>query len=59
MVADSRYSAEDGAAAVRVDYEPLPAVVAIGRRLAEGAPAVHDEVAGNLYNSFETATSGD
>ena len=58
VVAESRYSAEDGAAAVRVEYEPLPVVLEISEALAGDAPALHDEVAGNLYNSFETSTPG-
>ncbi len=58
VVADSRYSAEDGAAAARVDYEALPALLEIADALADGAPAIHDEVPDNLYNSFETSTAG-
>ena len=58
VVAESRYSAEDGAAAVLVRYEPLPLVLEIDEALADDAPVLHDEVAGNLYNSFETSTSG-
>ena len=58
VVADSRYSAEDGAAAARVAYEPLPAVLEIADALAEDAPAIHADVPDNLYNSFETATEG-
>jgi carbon-monoxide dehydrogenase large subunit len=58
VVADSRYSAEDGAAAVRVEYEPLPLVLEISEALADDAPVLHEEVAGNLYNSFETSTPG-
>ncbi len=58
VVADSRYSAEDGAAAVAVDSEPLPLVLEIAEALADDAPTIHDEVPGNLYNSFETSTPG-
>jgi len=53
VVADSRYTAEDGTEAVRVAYEPLPALVTIDQALAPGAPAIHDEVPGNLFNRFE------
>jgi aerobic carbon-monoxide dehydrogenase large subunit len=53
VVADSRYAAEDGAESVRVAYDPLPALVTIEQALALGAPAIHDEVPGNLFNRFE------
>ena len=47
VLADSRYAAADGAAAVIVDYEPLPAVVEIEDAVAEGAPLVHPDVGTN------------
>jgi carbon-monoxide dehydrogenase large subunit len=56
VIAASRYAAEDGAEAVRVAYEPLPALVTIEQALAPGAPAIHDEVPGNLFNRFEVST---
>jgi aerobic carbon-monoxide dehydrogenase large subunit len=58
VVADSRYRAEDAAQLVHVDYEDLPPVMSIEDALAEGAPAIHDEVPDNLFNRFETATDG-
>jgi aerobic carbon-monoxide dehydrogenase large subunit len=58
VVAESRYPAEDGAAAALVRYEPLPLVLEIDEALADDAPLLHDEVDGNLYNSFETSTPG-
>lgn len=58
VVATSRYAAEDGVEAVAVTYEPLPALVTIEQALAEGAPAIHDEAPGNLFNDFELS-SGD
>src|SRR5579864_6319987 len=36
VVADSRYTAEDAAEAVRVEYDPLPAVVDVDAALAPG-----------------------
>ena len=42
VVAESRYSAEDGADAVRVEYEPLPVVLEISEALADDAPVVHE-----------------
>ncbi len=40
VVADSRYAAADGMAAVMVDYEPLPVVVDPKKALEPGAPIV-------------------
>jgi 2-furoyl-CoA dehydrogenase large subunit len=48
VVARSRYLAEDGADAVRVDYEPLPAVVDVERALDPDAPVLHEAVGSNL-----------
>jgi CO/xanthine dehydrogenase Mo-binding subunit len=48
VLAESRYLAEDAAAEVLVDYEPLPAVVDLERALARDAPRVHDDVPGNV-----------
>jgi len=41
VVADSRHAAEDAAAAVHVDYEPLPAIVDCRRALDTDAPLAH------------------
>jgi carbon-monoxide dehydrogenase large subunit len=57
VVADSRYRAEDAAQLVDVHYEDLPTVLSIEDALADGAPAIHDEVPDNLFNRFETATA--
>ena len=53
IVGESRYSAEDGAAAVRLELEPLPPVLSIDDALAEGAPIIHEEAPENLFNRFE------
>jgi carbon-monoxide dehydrogenase large subunit len=42
VVATDRYLAEDGAALVEVDYEPLPAITGVDDALAAGAPAIHE-----------------
>ena len=47
VLADSRYAAADGAAAVIVDYETLPAVVEIEDAVADGAPLVHADLESN------------
>ncbi|MGE5145103.1 MAG: molybdopterin cofactor-binding domain-containing protein, partial [Candidatus Eiseniibacteriota bacterium] len=48
VVAESRYLAEDAAADVEVDYEPLPAVVDLEAALEPGAVPVHDDLDSNL-----------
>ncbi len=48
VLADSPHAAEDGAEAVAVDYERREPVVSLDAALAEGAPAVHEEVEGNV-----------
>ncbi len=47
VLADSPYVAEDGAALVDVDYEPLPAVVSTKAALGADAPLLHDGLASN------------
>lgn len=42
VVADTREAAEAGVEAIRVDYEPLPAVVTVAAALAPDAPLVQD-----------------
>jgi carbon-monoxide dehydrogenase large subunit len=51
VVASDRYRAEDAAAQVVVDYEPLPAVVDALAATRPGAPLVHAEAAGNRFLS--------
>jgi 2-furoyl-CoA dehydrogenase large subunit len=49
VVAESRYLAEDAAARVRVDYEPLPAVVDPERAVTDPeAPLLHEDVGSNV-----------
>jgi len=48
VIAETREQAKDAAELVAVDYEELPPVASIRAALAEGAPAVHDDVPGNL-----------
>ena len=52
VLADSRYSAEDAAELVAVDYEPLDPVLAGDTALVDGAPILHDEPGSNLAASF-------
>ncbi|MDH5588615.1 MAG: xanthine dehydrogenase family protein molybdopterin-binding subunit, partial [Gemmatimonadota bacterium] len=48
VIAESRYVAEDAAAHIVVDVEPLPAVVDIERSLDPEAPLIHEELGTNL-----------
>jgi 2-furoyl-CoA dehydrogenase large subunit len=50
VIAEDRYSAEDGADLVRVDYAPLPPVISIGAALASDAPLLHPEVGSNVVS---------
>lgn len=56
VVAEDEYRARDAAAAVRVDYEQLSAVVDARKATEEGAPQLHDDVPGNL--AFHWKVSG-
>lgn len=48
VIAETRQIAEDAAALVEVDYEPLEAVTIGSKALAPGAPQVHAEAPGNV-----------
>lgn len=52
VAAESRYEAEDGAEAVAVEYEPLPAVTSIEDATAPDAPVIHETIPDNLFNHF-------
>src|SRR5688500_16949275 len=47
VIAETRQAAKDGAEAVEVEYEPLPAVTDVAEALADGAPIVHDDIGTN------------
>ncbi|WP_067216330.1 xanthine dehydrogenase family protein molybdopterin-binding subunit [Stappia indica] len=48
VVADSRAAAEDGAALVEVEYDPLPVVTDIRTALDAETPLIHPELGDNL-----------
>jgi carbon-monoxide dehydrogenase large subunit len=48
VIAESRYLAEDAAAAVAIDFEPLPAVSDPREAAQPGAPRAHSDLAGNI-----------
>jgi len=58
IVAESRYLAEDAAALVTLDLEPLPALIDAEAALAPGAPVIHDRLNTNLIGEF-TVGKGD
>ena len=53
VVAEDRSAAEDGRAAVAVNYAPLSPVPSAELAIAEGAPLLHRELGENLAGSFE------
>src|SRR4249920_2608827 len=53
VIGETQFAAQDGAEAVAVDYEPLPAVVATRDAVAAGAPLVHPEFGSNLVFDIE------
>ena len=58
VAAESRAAADDAAALIEVEYEPLPAVLAPETALAAGAPLIHPELGDNVL--YETRlVSGD
>jgi len=50
VVAEDRYLAEDALESIKVDYEPLPAVVDVESAIAPNAPILHEGVASNVVN---------
>jgi aerobic carbon-monoxide dehydrogenase large subunit len=53
VLATSRYSAEDGAAGVDVEYEPLPVLADCRDALKPAAPKVRREAADNVLTRFK------
>jgi carbon-monoxide dehydrogenase large subunit len=58
VVADTRAAAEDGVAALAVDWEPLPAQTDMETALAPGAVVIHPQLGDNLVFT-RTAAKGD
>src|SRR5215471_1504788 len=55
IVAESRYAAEDAAALVSLDLDPLSAVVSAEAALAPNAPLVHEHLQTNMFGAFSIA----
>ncbi|MBB4265498.1 xanthine dehydrogenase family protein molybdopterin-binding subunit [Roseospira visakhapatnamensis] len=53
VLAENRHAARDGAEAVVVDYDPLPAVAHVADAARPGAPLVHDDVPGNVCYDWD------
>jgi aerobic carbon-monoxide dehydrogenase large subunit len=53
VIADTRYAAEDAAAAVDIDYDILPAIAELRHALKPGAPLAHADLDTNLASAFE------
>jgi aerobic carbon-monoxide dehydrogenase large subunit len=59
VIATSRYAAADGAAAVQVDYDPLPVVVDPFKALEPGAPVLRTDKEGKKDNHIWHWEAGD
>lgn len=57
VIASTARAAQDAAELAVLDFEELPAVATVGDALADGAPQLHPEVAGNLSLRFEAGDS--
>ncbi len=59
VLADERYQAADAASLVKVEYDPLPAVMDIEKAMEKGSPTVHtgapDNIGWELTYSPESA----
>jgi aerobic carbon-monoxide dehydrogenase large subunit len=55
VIADSRYIAEDAAAAVLIDYDVLAAVGDCRNAIKDGAPRAHSDLASNVAARFPLA----
>jgi carbon-monoxide dehydrogenase large subunit len=55
VIAESRYAAEDAAAAVQIDFEELAAVSDCRDAVAAGAPRVHSDLATNVAATLPMA----
>jgi aerobic carbon-monoxide dehydrogenase large subunit len=53
VVAENRYQAQDAAAEVRVEYEPLPVVTNQEAAVKDGAPLLYDDVPNNRAFSWK------
>jgi len=59
VVADDPYIAKDACEAIDVEYEPLPAIVNPEQAVADGAPVIRDDKAGQADNVIYRWEGGD
>ncbi|NNM73993.1 xanthine dehydrogenase family protein molybdopterin-binding subunit [Enterovirga aerilata] len=52
VVAETPFAAREAAEAIALDIEPLPAAIAPEEAVAAGAPALYDEVPGNVFLDY-------
>lgn len=57
VIAESKQAAKDAAEAVMVEYEDLPAFADCAEAVEDGAPLVHDDIAGNVAFDWELGDS--
>jgi len=57
IVAETLTAARDGAEAVEVEYEPLPAVTEAKDAIAPGAPQLFEHIPGNIVFDWDNDTS--
>jgi aerobic carbon-monoxide dehydrogenase large subunit len=57
VIAENRFTAEDAAEAIEIDYEPLPAVTSVRDAVAADAPLVHEKFKSNLVFDVEKGNS--
>ncbi len=55
VIADTRYIAEDAAAALIIHYDVLPAVADCRLAIAEGAASAHSDLDSNIVSTFRLA----
>ncbi len=58
VIAETRHLAEDGAEAVAVDYDELPAVIGMDQAVSPEAPLLHPDVAANVACDFRYGKRG-
>lgn len=59
VIADTPYIAQDAADLVRVEYDAMPAVTNPRDAAKEGAPLVHEDIAGNVAFHWKAGVSVD
>ena len=57
VVAEDRYQAEDALDRIRVEYEPLPAVVEAAKALDSATPVIHEGIGSNLAARWSVKTA--